>query len=232
MLSLQNIVKKFATKTIVDHVSFDVQPGEIAILLGQSGVGKSTILRILAHLETMDAGKILLDNEPLDFKKVGMVFQDFNLFSHLTVVENITLPLIKVLNFTPEDAHQQAMKLLQEFNMEHKADVFAANLSGGQKQRVAIARTLAMNPKILCMDEPTSALDPQLKHELAQIIQKVANNNIIILIATHDIFLIESITCTIHLMHHGQIIESATRSDLKQQNDVYPNIRRFIQKSF
>ncbi len=228
MLSVKHIIKTFHGKKILDDVSFDVHPGQITVLLGQSGVGKSTILRILNHLETLDSGSIELDNKAIEFKKVGMLFQDFNLFNHLTVLENITLPLTKVALKSISDAQKIAHALLQQFGLESKAASYPVALSGGQKQRVALARTLAMNPSVICLDEPTSALDPQLKSDIAQIITKLSQQGFMIIVATHDTTLLQQLACTIHLMQDGKIIETATTKELLQYDDRYKNIKNFI----
>ncbi len=229
MLSLKNITKHFQNKLVVDDVSFDVQPGEIVVLLGKSGVGKSTILRILSGLETNESGSITFNDQPLPAQSVGMVFQEFNLFPHLTVEENITLPLEKVAGKTPEQAKEIATKLLAMYELTAQAQVRPQKLSGGQKQRVAFARTLALQPKILCCDEPTSALDPMLTSLVAQEINKLAQNGLMIILATHDTELIKQISCTIYLMKHGKIIETAASQDLVKNPEKYPYIKNFTQ---
>lgn len=214
---------------IVNDVSFDVAPGEIVVLLGQSGVGKSTMLRILSNLETIDSGQMMLDDAQIDFKKVGMVFQDFNLFPHLTVLENLTLPLMQVVHIPADSATEIARHALAQFNIADKQLFYPASLSGGQKQRVALARALCMQPKVLCLDEPTSALDPQLTAEVAQIITKLAAQNIMIVIATHDIGLLDNLFCTIYLMQDGKIVQRATTQELLQQSESFNLIKSFMQ---
>ncbi|HSW75988.1 MAG TPA: ATP-binding cassette domain-containing protein [Candidatus Saccharimonadales bacterium] len=229
MLIVKNIVKKFHGKKIIDDVSFSAAQGEIVVLLGQSGVGKSTILRVLNNLETIDSGSIQLDNASIDFKKVGMVFQDFNLFNHMTIEKNLMLPLTKVALKSKQEAQEIAGRQLQRFNLVDKALNYPVALSGGQKQRVALARALCMNPEVLCLDEPTSALDPQLTSDVAKIITQLAQQNMAIVIATHDIGLLENLSCTIHLMRDGKIIESATTKMLQEQPESFTNIKNFIQ---
>lgn len=229
MLSIKNITKKFHGKAIIDDVSIDIMPGQIVVLLGQSGVGKSTILRVLSNLESVDEGSIELDRVSLDFKKVGMVFQDFNLFAHLTVLENLTLPLIAVAHVSEKEATIIAREMLQRFNVAHKESAYPASLSGGQKQRVALARALCMRPKVLCLDEPTSALDPLLTSEVAQIITQLAAQNMMIIIATHDIGLLENLSCIIYLMRDGKIVERATTQELAQQPESFKFIKYFMQ---
>lgn len=229
MLSLKNISKHFQNKLVVDDVSFDVQPGEIVVLLGKSGVGKSTILRILTGLESNESGTITFNGKPLPAQSVGMVFQEFNLFPHLTVEQNITLPLQQVAGKSVEEAQQIAHQLLATYELTAQTYMYPQRLSGGQKQRVAFARTLAMEPKILCCDEPTSALDPMLTSTVAQEINKLAQQGLVILIATHDTELIKQIACTIYLMKHGKIIEATTSEQLVQNPEKFPFIKNFTQ---
>lgn len=228
MLNIKNLVKKFHDKTIIDDISLTVAPGEILVLLGGSGVGKSTILRVLSNLEKSNSGKIELDNKDLDFKKVGMVFQDFNLFTNLTVLENLVYPLVHVLKIEQSKAEEIALHMLAKFNIDHKAQSYSSSLSGGQKQRVAIARALCMNPKIICLDEPTSALDPMLTSDVAKIITELAQQGIIVFIATHDIGLVENLNCTICLMKDGKIIEKTTSQQLKNQPEIAIQIQNFM----
>jgi len=229
MLSLKNISKQFHHKIIVDNVSFSVRPGEIIVLLGKSGVGKSTILRMLTGLESYDTGSILYNEQPLQSNLVGMVFQDFNLFPHLTVLENITLPLQKIAKKSISDSKKIGIDLLTTYELAAQANIYPQSLSGGQKQRVAFARTLAMQPTIICCDEPTSALDPVLTSKVAQEINKLANQGLIVIIATHDTELIKQMPCTIYLMKHGKIIETATSQALADNPDMFPDIKNFTQ---
>jgi polar amino acid transport system ATP-binding protein len=229
MLSLKNISKYFQNKLVVNDVSFDVKPGEVVVLLGKSGVGKSTILRILCGLETNEFGSITLDNKDIPSQSVGMVFQEFNLFPHLTVEENITLPLRKVGGKTEKEAKEIAQNFLETFQLTAQAQLRPQKLSGGQKQRVAFARTLAMQPKILCCDEPTSALDPILTSKIAQKINELAQQGLMIILATHDTELIKQIKCTIYLMKDGKIIETTVSQDLEKNPEKYPFIKNFTQ---
>ena len=234
MLVIKNLSKTFEHKNILDAISLTVNPGEIALLLGRSGVGKSTLLRILNNLESYDSGTIELNNQPLDIKRVnkthtvGMVFQQFNLFDHLTVERNITLPLERSLGSTSQEAHALAHALLKKYGLEDKAQVYAAQLSGGQKQRLAIARTLALKPVVICLDEPTSALDPFLTNSVAQSIQDLANAGYIVLVASHDTALIDRINCTIYLMNEGKIQESASSYEFLANKNAYPYIKHFV----
>ncbi|MBP9765391.1 amino acid ABC transporter ATP-binding protein [Candidatus Babeliales bacterium] len=229
MLNIKNITKKFNDKAVIDNVSLSAQQGQVIVLLGSSGVGKSTMLRVLCNLENADSGILEFNGAPLHFDQVGMVFQDFNLFPHLTVLENITLALQHVAQHEESVATKIAFEMLQRFNIDHKASSYPASLSGGQRQRVAFARALALNPKILCLDEPTSALDPVLTAEVATIIKNVARQNMIVIIATHDIGLLENLDATICLMQHGQIVQQATTLGLAQQPNDFGQIKNFMQ---
>ncbi|CAN5149909.1 amino acid ABC transporter ATP-binding protein [soil metagenome] len=234
MLEIKNVLKKFGAKTILDHVNLDVKKGEIAVLLGSSGVGKSTLLRVLNHLEIPDAGSFMLDGKPLDLENVnkthtvGFVFQNFNLFDHLTVQENITLALEKALGKSSSESNVIAARLLEHYGLADKANMYPSDLSGGQKQRLALARTLALKPKVVCLDEPTSALDPLLTAYVANTIQELAKEGYIVLVATHDTSLIERLNCTIHLMKDGKIIQTASSKELANDPLAYTLIKNFI----
>jgi polar amino acid transport system ATP-binding protein len=234
MLHLENITKKFNEKPILDNVSLKIERGDIAVLLGPSGVGKSTLLRILNNLETIDSGNIYYNKKILDPKEisknhiVGMVFQQFNLFEHLTVEQNITLVLEKVLNKNKNIAKKMGHDLLKKFGLEKKANKFISQLSGGQKQRLAIARALIVKPQIICLDEPTSSLDPLLTTYVAENIQQLADQGYIVLVATHDTDLLEKLHCTIYLMDKGKIVKSATSMEFFKNKDAYPRIKKFV----
>ncbi|MFA5074632.1 MAG: ATP-binding cassette domain-containing protein [Candidatus Babeliales bacterium] len=235
MLILKNISATFNSKKILNNISLQVAHGEIAMLLGASGVGKSTLLRILNNLTTFDTGgSILLDNKQLDLKKVniehtvGIVFQHFNLFEHLTVERNITIVLEKILKKSENEAKNIAIQLLEHYGLKELAHNYSAQLSGGQKQRLAIARTIALKPQIICFDEPTSALDPMLTCSVARNIQELARQNYIILVASHDTLLLENLLCSINLMQNGTIVQSVNSTDFWNNREKYPLINAFI----
>lgn len=231
MLRIKNLTKKFDDKKILNEISLEIPKGSIFVFLGGSGVGKSTLLRVLAGLEKLDSGFISYNGQLLDVSKnseshlFGMVFQNFNLFDHLTVEENITLPLIQVLKKSKEEAKQIAHDLLKKYGLDGKENNFPDDLSGGQKQRLAIARTLAMKPKIICMDEPTSALDPILSGFVAQSISDLAQEGYTVLVATHDVSILDKLDCTINFMKHGKIVEQVKSKDLTNE---YPLIQSFL----
>ncbi len=235
MLSIENLTKKFGRKKVLDAVSLSVPKGGIAVLLGPSGVGKSTLLRVLNNLESIDEGIINLDGAPLDLNAVtqehlcGIVFQQFNLFEHLTVLENITLALEKTLGKSKKEAHRIALDLLEHYDLADKKDAYPSQLSGGQKQRLALARTIALRPKIICFDEPTSALDPLLTTHVARTIQELADEGYIILIATHDTALLDKLRCSIYLMDDGKIVESSSSKELSEKPQRFPRMKKFIE---
>lgn len=234
MLKINHINKSFHTKKILNNISLTVKQGEIALFLGSSGVGKSTLLRILNNLETVNSGTVELNGTTLNLSTintthtVGMVFQHFNLFDHLTVEQNITLPLERVLKRNAADAQTTAHQLLQRYGLLEQKNKYASQLSGGQKQRLAIARALVMQPKIICLDEPTSALDPVLTSYVANNIQQLAADGYIVLVATHDTDLLKKLDCTIYLMSEGSIIETAHSTELHNNPNAFPRIKKFI----
>lgn len=187
MLEVKNLCKEFNNRPILKDISFTLKDGEIMTIVGPSGAGKTTLLRIITGLETKDSGEILIDGKPYDPGNVGVVFQDFNLFPNLNVLQNITLAPTMVLKESKAEAEQNAQKLLDQLQMNGREKQYPYQLSGGQKQRVAIARALAMNPRILCYDEPTSALDPNLRKEVEKMILDLKKSGLTQLIITHDL---------------------------------------------
>ena len=234
MLGVKNLIKIFGNKKVLDNVSFSVEKGSIAVFLGPSGVGKSTLLRVLNNLETLDAGTIELDGKPLDITTVnkthtiGMVFQQFNLFDHLTIEQNITLPLEKTLGKSKSAAKKIAYQLLEHYDLADKANKYPIQISGGQKQRVALVRALALQPHIICLDEPTSALDPLLTTHVANTIQQLAREDYIVLVASHDTTLLEKLDCTIYLMDNGKIVETASSTQFWKNKEQFPRINQFV----
>lgn len=193
MLEVKNLKKSFAGRVILDNVNLTVKDGEILSIVGPSGAGKTTLLRCITGLESADSGQFLIDGQEFDpqgneetDRVIGVVFQDYNLFPNLSVMENITLAPTMVLKKDAATAKNDAKKLLEELGLADKGDRYPYQLSGGQKQRVAIARALAMKPKILCYDEPTSALDPTMREEVAKIIMGLKKDGMTQLVVTHD----------------------------------------------
>ena len=214
ILKLENISKKFVNHVALDDVTFEVKEGEVVSLIGPSGSGKSTILRAINFLDKIDSGRILFNNIELNQKninlyrpKIGMVFQHFNLFPHLTVLENITFAQEKLLKRSKEVAKENAEKLLIQVGLKDKSAQYPSSLSGGQKQRVAIARSLAMNPDILLLDEPTSALDPEMVKDVLDVIQSFVHTGITIIMATHEMNFAKNVADKIIFLNEGKLIE-------------------------
>ena len=219
ILKVENLCKSYNKEEILKDISFSLNEGEILCIIGPSGSGKSTLLRCINNLESIDKGNIIIDNNYLIDKKkkfnkktmknikTTIVFQDFNLFPHMSVKKNITFAQEKTLKRNKKEAQEIAIKMLKKIGLEEKQNVYPCNLSGGQKQRVAIARCLAMNSKILCMDEPTSALDPELVGEVLNVIKELSNENKTMVIVTHEITFAKEIADKIIFMDNGKIIE-------------------------
>lgn len=200
MLEVKNLKKSFGNRVILDDVNLTVKDDEILCIVGPSGAGKTTLLRCITGLDTPDSGEFLMDGKPFDpqgtgasDRVIGVVFQDFNLFPNLSVMENITLAPKMVLKQPKNEAVKKAQELLAELGLSTKGNLYPWQLSGGQKQRVAIARALAMKPKILCYDEPTSALDPNLRQDVANIILSLKKGGVTQLVVTHDLDFAEEI---------------------------------------
>ena len=217
ILRVRNLCKAFGANTIVNSASIELKTGEIKVLIGPSGGGKSTLLQCINCLVIPDSGTITLENAVIDFSRrrdlcwlrqqVGMIFQDFNLFDHLTALDNITIALRKVKRMDKKAARKRARLELEQVGLSDKATLYPAQLSGGQKQRVAIARALAMDPKILLLDEPTSALDPTLIGEVIAVIKGLAVKGMTMIMATHQISLISNLADEILFIAEGRIVE-------------------------
>lgn len=195
LIDIQNVSKSYQGKTVLNDIGVQIRKGDVIAVIGSSGGGKSTFLRLLNGMETPDSGKIVFEGENITDKhvnlnrvreKIGMVFQQFNLFNHLTVLENIMLAPVKLKRATKEQAEKQAKALLDQVGLSDKADAYPAMLSGGQKQRIAIARALAMTPDILLFDEPTSALDPQMVKDVLELVRRLAKQGMTMVLVTHE----------------------------------------------
>ena len=205
VLEVKNVSKSYNNKKVLDNFSLAVKKGEIISIIGPSGAGKSTLLRCINGLETLEKGKIIINNKvnKKNISKqanleIGLIFQDYNLFPQYTVLQNITLPLTKILRKSKAEAVSQAKTILAKLSLQDKENSYPYELSGGEKQTVAIARAIATNPKILCLDEPTSALDPKLVKQIYNIIKDLASQGKAILIVTHDIEFAEKISDKIY----------------------------------
>jgi ABC-type polar amino acid transport system ATPase subunit len=231
VLQLRNIKKRFGDLKAVDGVSLNVRPGEVVSIIGPSGCGKSTLLRCINHLVIPEEGEIYLNDELMKasekgvfFKseadinrqraKVGMVFQSFNLWPHLTVRDNVSIGPIKVLGKPKDLAHEVSEKVLAQVGLSEKLNAYPSELSGGQQQRVGIARALAMNPEVILFDEPTSSLDPELVSEVLKVIADLATTGTTMLIVTHEIRFAEQISDRIVFMDSGRIIEEGTPEEV------------------
>jgi len=219
IIILKNIDKHFGAVKAVNDVSLEVMPSEVVVVIGPSGSGKSTMLRCINHLETPTAGEITVDGMTLSHKgkdinairrEVGMVFQQFNLFPHLTALENVTIAQTVVRSRSKREAEEVARQQLERVGIPEKADVYPGQLSGGQQQRVAIARALAMNPKIMLFDEPTSALDPEMIKEVLDVMMQLAKEGMTMVVVTHEMGFARNAADRIIFMSEGSIVEEAT----------------------
>lgn len=215
MIEVINLEKKFKNTEVLKSISFDVKDGEIAVVVGKSGAGKTTLMRCINGLEDFDSGEFILNGEHIknnsDMKKIrgkiGMVFQNFNLFPHMTVLENIVEAPINVFGENKEGAIKKGKELLKMVGLEDKGDNYPFQLSGGQQQRVAIARACALKPDVICFDEPTSALDPESIQNVIDVIKKLKQNGMAIIIVTHDIGFCDVIADKIIRLEAGYIKE-------------------------
>lgn len=219
IVRMENVDKYYGDFHVLKNINFTVSEGEIVVICGPSGSGKSTLIRCINKLEDIDSGEITVDGYNLYDKKVninqvraetGMLFQHFNLFPHLTILENITIAQRKVKNTSRHDANETALKLLERVGLVHKAEGYPNELSGGQKQRVAIARTLAMKPKIILFDEPTSALDPEMIGGVLDVMRELAHENFTIVCVTHEMGFAKEVSNRVVFMDEGTIIEEAS----------------------
>lgn len=246
ILEVQNVCKKYKEKTVLNDVSFKVEEGEVLAIIGPSGSGKTTLLRCINQLEKINSGNIIVNDKPLikenkngkviyNNKEIlkqinletGIVFQNYNLFPHLSVKQNLINPLRWVLKKSKDEAERIALEILGKMELINKVDSYPCELSGGQQQRVSIARAMVMKPKILFLDEPTSALDPELTVDVLKIIGKVAKEKQTMVIVTHEIFFVEKIANRVIFMEDGKIIEEGTVRELLE-NSREERVRRFI----
>jgi polar amino acid transport system ATP-binding protein len=219
IIEMKNIDKYYDDFHVLKNIDFGVDKGEIVVVCGPSGSGKSTLIRCINGLEDIDDGEIIVDGLDIHENKknlkeirseVGMVFQHFNLFPHLTILENITIAPTMVKSVSKSEANQIAMELLKKVKLEHKADAYPSDLSGGQKQRVAIARSLAMKPKVILFDEPTSALDPETIGDVLSVMLDLAKENFTLVCVTHEMGFAKEVGDRIVFMDNGVIVEEAT----------------------
>ncbi len=222
-IHVEGLKKHFGKLEVLNGVSIDVYEGEVVVVIGPSGSGKSTFLRCLNRLEEFQAGTVIVDGYEISDKKIninnvreniGMVFQLFNLFDNLTVMENLTLAPVDLKKATKAEAEEKAMQLLRRVGLEDKADVYPSKLSGGQKQRVAIARALAMNPDIMLFDEPTSALDPEMVGEVLAVMKELAREGMTMVVVTHEMGFARDVADRVIFMSDGVIVEEGTPEEI------------------
>ena len=236
---LDNVVKKFKEVPVLSGVSFSVQKGDKIVIIGPSGGGKSTLLRCINGLEPVTSGKIIVAGEEITAlspsqltkarQRIGMVFQQFNLFPHLTAMNNITLSLRQVLKKSREESETIAKELLARVGLANKGNAYPDELSGGQQQRVAIARTLAMNPAVILFDEPTSALDPEMVSEVIALIEDLAKQEMTMIISSHEMAFVKHIASRIIFLDQGKVAEEGTPHDLFHRPDSQ-RLQKFLPK--
>ncbi|MEG0137384.1 MAG: amino acid ABC transporter ATP-binding protein [Bacilli bacterium] len=219
MLEVKNLFKNFGKIKVLKDINLKIEKKDIIVIIGPSGSGKSTLLRCINELEKPTKGEILFEgklvtNIDSHRKKVGMIFQHFNLFPHLTVLENLTIAPIKLKLKKKEEAEKDAKSLLKDVNLMDKIDVYPNNLSGGQKQRVAILRTLMMEPSMILADEPTSALDPEMVGEVLELMQKLAKDGYTMVVVSHEMKFARNVATKIIFMDEGRIIETGTPEEI------------------
>lgn len=222
-IHVENLKKNFDKLEVLKDINVDIHEGEVVVLLGPSGSGKSTFLRCLNQLETVTAGKIIIDGHDVTDKhtdinkvraRIGMVFQHFNLFNHLNVMGNMTLAPKHLKLMTKGEARAEAIRLLKRVGLEDKADAYPSQLSGGQKQRVAIARALEMKPDIMLFDEPTSALDPEMVGEVLAVMKELAREGMTMVVVTHEIGFAREVASRVIFMEGGYIVEEGTPDEM------------------
>lgn len=236
VIEVRNVCKKYGNHVVLNNISTNIEAGEKVVIIGTSGAGKSTFLRCLNLLETPDSGHILIEGQDITDKKtdidlirrkVSMVFQQFNLFPHLTVMENIILAPTTLKLQSKEEACENALRLLNRIGLAEKADAYPSNISGGQKQRIAIVRSLAMNPDAILFDEPTSALDPEMVGEVLSLMKNLADAGMTMVVVTHEMGFAREVATRVMFMDGGVIAEEGTPSQIFQ-NPQSPRLQQFL----
>ncbi|MBB2479328.1 amino acid ABC transporter ATP-binding protein [Bacillus sp. APMAM] len=238
MITVKNLHKSFGALEVLKGINVNIKEKEVVCVIGPSGSGKSTFLRCLNLLEEISSGEVIIDGKNLTDSKidinairtqVGMVFQHFNLFPHMTVLENVTLGPIKVKGISKADAAEIALPILEKVGLSDKAKVYPESLSGGQKQRVAIARSLAMNPKVMLFDEPTSALDPELVDDVLKVMKDLAKEGMTMVVVTHEMGFAREVGDRVLFMDEGIIMEEGTPREMFE-NPKNPRTQSFLSK--
>jgi polar amino acid transport system ATP-binding protein len=237
-ISLQDVHKSFGQRHVLNGINLEINQSEVIAFIGSSGSGKSTLLRCINLLESIDDGAILLDGVDISEpglnpdpyrRRIGMVFQNFNLFPHMTVIENIALAPRKVLGQSKKEANDHARELIARLGLSDRADGYPDQLSGGQQQRVAIARSLAMNPEVMLLDEITSALDPELVGEVLDVVRELKSNGMTMLLATHEMGFAREISDRVYFLHQGQVLECAPPAEFFSQ-PKHERTQQFLQR--
>lgn len=236
MIEVKGLKKSFGDLEVLKGIDQTVEEGEVLVIIGPSGSGKSTMIRCINHLEEPNAGEIYIDGELITSKnldkirtKMGMVFQQFNLFPHMSVLGNLTCGPINVLGIKKEEAEAKAMKLLERVGLSEKANEYPRNLSGGQQQRVAIARALAMDPEVILFDEPTSALDPEMVGEVLDVMKELAAEGMTMVVVTHEMGFAKEVADKVIFMDGGYIVEQGTPDEVIS-NPQQPRTKDFLSK--
>ncbi|MBM2294845.1 amino acid ABC transporter ATP-binding protein [Sulfitobacter pseudonitzschiae] len=239
-IRIENLKKQYGNHVVFDGIDLTVQKGEVLAIIGPSGSGKSTLLRCINLLEVPDAGKVTVAGISVDCDrsvnprqsaklraKVGMVFQNFNLFPHLSVIDNIVLPQRRVLGRSKRDAHERGMQLLERVGLAEKAESYPARCSGGQQQRIAIARALALDPEVMLFDEPTSALDPELGLEVLAVMRELASSGMTMIVVTHEMSFAENVSENVMIMADGDVLEYGPSREV-MRNPQKERTKRFL----
>ena len=238
MIDVKNLSKSFGSNQVLKDISEHIYPGEKVVILGPSGSGKSTFLRSLNLLEQPSAGTITFDGDEITSpkadidtirRKMGMVFQHFNLFPNMTIQRNITLAPVRTGLMTQAEADEKAIQLLRRVGLEEKANAYPNQLSGGQKQRIAIVRALAMNPKVMLFDEPTSALDPEMVGEVLAVMKELAEAGMTMVVVTHEMGFAKEVASRVMFMDEGKIVEQGTPDDIFNRPQ-HPRLQDFLSK--
>jgi len=240
VLVVEDVHKSFGDLEVLKGISFRVDPGEVLVIIGPSGCGKSTLLRCINGIERVDRGQVYLEGKPVHRKgqlyspssirqQIGMVFQHFELFNHLTALGNVALGPIRVRGLSRQEAEERGRELLARVGLADKADQYPAELSGGQKQRVAIARAMAMDPKVIMFDEPTSALDPEMIKEVLDVMKDLAREGVTMIVVTHEMGFAREVADQIIFMDDGRIIERGSPEHFFN-NAQHPRTREFLSK--